>query len=105
MSASLDEASYGFNIDAPNSLSTNFYLLIGGNAYGLSSSASDYDAYRLYVNIGHTYTVTSVDSTSYGYPTNTNFNVYASNGNLIGSSTDYGSYSGFTFSAYYSYYI
>ena len=63
MSASLDEASRSFAVDAPYSLSTNFYILVGDNAYGYSSSLTnltyniigDIDEYAIHVDSGNSY--------------------------------------------------
>jgi hypothetical protein len=96
MSASLDEASTGFLFDAPLDLSTNFYLLLGDNAYGYSSSPSDYDAYRLHLDYGSNYSVVTSDVTS---GVDTDFAILDRYGNVVYFSTDYGTYSGVNFTA------
>jgi hypothetical protein len=71
MSAGKDEASSGFLLDAPNSLNTNFYLLVGANAYGYTNLASsstatgDVDTYALLLNVGYSYTVISTSQVLY----------------------------------------
>ena len=100
MSASLDESTNNFAIDAPFSLSTYFYLMLGDNAYGYSSSSTDYDAYSIHLDYGSTYTIGSFDQTIYGSTTSTNVSVYDRNGKFLFSSTDYGTYSGVSFTAY-----
>lgn len=105
MAASRDEACLGFNIDAPNTLDTNFYLMLGDDAYGLTFSNLDRDAYFLEVDLGSSYTINSYDSTLLSFPVNTAFDVYSPNGVYLGSSVDYRLYSSVTFTAFYSTYI
>jgi len=101
MTASLDEASTGYNLDAPIGTSTYFYLLLGDNAGGYSSDANDFDAYALHVDIGSEYGVVALDLT-----TDTNFLICDRFGNPLVASTDYGDFSGYTFTALDSlYYI
>lgn len=74
MSASLDEAQYNFTQDAPNSVITNFYVLVGDNAYGYSFSSTnlslnilgDIDTYAIHLNPGHSYTIIANSITPYG---------------------------------------
>ena len=94
MSASLDEATFNYALDAPFSLSTNFYLLLGDNASGYSSSSLDYDTYALHLDIGSNYTILTVDST-----VSNNFAIYDRFGNPLVDSIDYGTYSAYTFTA------
>lgn len=67
MGASLDEYSYNYSIDAPYGASTNFYILVGDNAYGYSYSSTDYDCYAIHLNYGQNYTIASIDGMT---PTN-----------------------------------
>jgi len=101
MSASYDESSLNFAQDAPNGTTTNFYLLMGDNAYGYSFTSPDYDAYRIVVNFGHKYTAVVSNSTPYGNSLSANTNLLLVNryGTAILEGIDYGAYSGLSFTA------
>jgi hypothetical protein len=96
MSASRDEASYGFAIDAPFDVGTSFYALVGDNFYTYASSSSDIDGYYLITSIGTSYSIVSVDNSTVG---NTYIGLYDLNGNFITGSVDSGAFSGITFTA------
>ena len=102
MAAGRDEANFGFTIDAPASISTTFYALIGDNFYTNSSSASDVDAYFIITSPGTNYSVLSIDNSVVG---NTFINLYSSDGVLLMSSNDGGEYSSIQFTATQSKYI
>ena len=95
MGASLDEFSYNYSLDAPAGVSTNFYVLIGDNAYGYSSSANDFDCYAIHLNAGMNYSILSVDggtpSGVSGTPS-TNFFILDRYGSILTNlgSIDYG---------------
>ena len=66
MSASGDEASLNFAVDAPANLSTSFYIMLGDNAYGYTSVANnpyltningDIDVYSIKIDPGLNYSV------------------------------------------------
>jgi hypothetical protein len=61
MSASLDEAFYNFNLDAPANIGTNFYILVGDNVFGYTSSPNDNDLYAINLKIGHNYSIIAAD--------------------------------------------
>jgi hypothetical protein len=97
VTASLDEAYYNFSVDAPASTSTNFYLMVGDNAYSATGFAGDIDAYQLHVDIGSTYTIVATDNTN-GFETA--LGVYNRLGSLLlSSSVDRGGYTELTFTA------
>ena len=96
MSASRDEASFGFSIDAPFDVGTPFYALVGDNFYTYASTSSDIDSYYLITNIGTSYSIVSVDNSTVG---NTYIGLYDLNGNFITGSVDSGAFSGITFTA------
>ena len=102
MTASRDEASFGYGIDAPESYLTDFYALVGDNFYTKSSSASDVDAYYIITSPGTNYTIVTIDNQTVG---NTSVSLYSSSGNFLLSSIDYGTSSGITFTATSSKYI
>ena len=114
---SLDEARNNFSIDAGGSIATYNYMLVGDNAYGysfsytnlLSNVIGDLDTYSINVDIGSNYAVIASGSYAafFGTPVNSaNFGILDRYGNVLALSTDYGSYSGFTFTALDSiYYI
>jgi hypothetical protein len=112
---SLDEASQGFVLDAPASINTNFYAAIGDNLYGYSALGSapalgllgDLDTYALRVDVGMNYSVLTPTDTPFGVGAlNANFAILDRYGNVLAISSDYGLYSGFSFTAQDSlYYI
>lgn len=101
MSASLDEASLGFLLDAPFSTATNFYVLLGDNASGFSYSSFDRDSYILRLDYGYQYTAVITNNTVYGNSTSANsgLGLYDRYGNLLALSIDYGTFSGLSFTA------
>ena len=94
MTASLDEASTGYRLDAPIGPATSFYLLLGDNARGYSNAANDFDAYALHVDIGSNYAVAAFDLT-----TNAGFRICDRFGNSFAGSIDFGDYSAYAFTA------
>lgn len=96
MTASRDEANFGFLNDAPASISTNYYMLAGDNVYTKSAFGGDIDAYFIITSPGTNYSIISVGGSTTG---NTYVYLYDINGNILGSSIDYGSYSGLSFTA------
>lgn len=102
MAAGRDEANFGYTVDAPASIFTEFYALIGDNFYTKSSSASDVDAYYIITSLGTNYSIISVDNSIVG---NTFISLYSSDGVFLGSSTDRGDFSGIVFTATSTKYI
>jgi len=96
MSGSLDEANFGFALDAPYSPSTGFYLLIGDNAYGQTAVLQDQDAYQLHLDKASSYSITASDNSN-GFTTH--IDIYDANGHALYTSTDQGTFSGLTFTA------
>ncbi len=96
MTASLDEAFSNFTFDAPASLATNFYLLLGDNAISAGQFSGDIDAYQFHVDRGSTYTIVALDNTN-GFQTDVV--IYDRNGSPIYSSIYRGNYTGITFNA------
>jgi hypothetical protein len=99
MTASRDEASQGFLQDAPDSPTTNFYLLLGDVAYGYSSTNSDFDAHFMVLNVGTNYTIVADNAGTFAGNFSTTFELRNSSGSLVGTATDFGSFRGFTFTA------
>lgn len=105
---SFDEARFGFVADAPDTTSTSFYLLVGDNAYGYSTAWTnfslgvygDIDTYSMNLDIGSSYTIVA---TNLGLitpsVTDVDFAILNRYGQILGFSTDYGTYSGITFTA------
>jgi hypothetical protein len=62
MSGNLDEANYNYTLDAPASVDTNFYLLLGDNAHSATGFSGDIDAYAFHVDRGSTYTIVALDN-------------------------------------------
>lgn len=54
---SYDEARRGFQYDAPANTASNYYLLVGDNAYGYSTSGTNFFgmAQKLKSSTGHFY--------------------------------------------------
>jgi hypothetical protein len=96
MAASLDEARYGFSIDAPFSTSTLFYALLGDNITTNSAFSGDIDLYRFVTSVGTRYSISTADNFFVG---NTYLNIYDSSGFLVYRSTDFGPYSNIIFTA------
>jgi hypothetical protein len=96
MTASLDEAGSNFALDAPASINTVFYLLIGDNAYGESDFSGDLDVYYLRVDPGSRYSIVAGDTTL-GFTTP--INLYDRNGYFLTTSVDRGTFSGLSFTA------
>lgn len=96
MTASLDEGDFGFTVDAPATLDTNFYMLMGSNIYTKASSFSDRDAYFIITSPGSRYTVVSQDNLTVG---NTFVDLYDRFGNFLLGSMDLGSGAGLSFTA------
>ena len=105
---SYDEARSAFVTDASATTATNNYLLVGDNAYGYSSGSTnlslgiigDLDTYFMRLSIGTSYSVIATDTSIVTpYVTDVDFALLDRYGNVLTLSTDYGSYSGFTFNA------
>ena len=105
---SIDEARYTFTLDAPSTTDTNFYLLVGDNSYNYSFAGSDLsfgivgdlDAFAMHLNPGMSYTVIA-SQTALASPvvSDVDFRIADRYGTSLSSSTDYGSFSGYSFTA------
>lgn len=102
MTASLDEADFGYLQDAPASVQTSYYIFVGSNIYTKTNFLSDRDAYFIITSPGTNYTISSFDSISAG---NTFIELYDFAGNLVSLSNDFGSASEINFTALYSKYF
>jgi Ca2+-binding RTX toxin-like protein len=105
---SFDEARNNFNIDASPSISTNYYMLVGDNAYGYSFSGTnlsanvigDLDAYFIHLDVGSSYTIIASGISIFGVQVaSANFALLDRNGKVLDLSKAYGGYSFFTFTA------
>jgi hypothetical protein len=106
---SYDEARSGFNVDALPGTNTSNYILVGDNAYGYSSAATnllipligDLDTYRITLDVGTSYTIVADGTSIFGSPAvvNNNFALLDRFGNVLALSSDFGSASGLTFTA------
>jgi hypothetical protein len=106
---SQDEARSGFTVDASdNPGTTSNYLLVGDNAYSYSYSGTnlatgvigDLDTYYLRLGIGHTFTAAVLQSSIFGAgPADADFALLDRYGTVLALSSDYGTYSGYTFTA------
>lgn len=104
---SLDEKRYGH--DAESGITTTNYLLVGDNAYGYSATATlpafgligDLDAYFIRVDPGMHYSIVTSSSSPLYNPSaiNTNFLLLDRYGYALASSTDFGTFSGLSFTA------
>ncbi|WP_431268761.1 Calx-beta domain-containing protein [Dankookia sp. P2] len=105
----MDEARSGFQVDALPNTGTSNYLLVGDNAYGYTYAASsaylsyigDVDVYLMELDYGSSYSlVTGSAAPLYSPgPYNSNFALLNRYGTILAFSTDYGSYSGLSFTA------
>lgn len=107
---SYDEARLGFTVDAPVATTTNFYMLVGDNAYGYSTSGTnlststigDLDAYKMILSVGTNYTIVSSGTSLFGGTavTNDNFALLNRNGAVLALSSSMGNgWSAYTFTA------
>jgi Ca2+-binding RTX toxin-like protein len=105
---SLDEARYSFRSDARNSPPTLNYLLVGDNASSYSTSGTDLtrgligdlDTYSVVLGVGQSYTAVVLQSSIHGAaPVDADFALLNRFGTVIALSTDFGSFSGHTFTA------
>lgn len=105
---SFDEARFGFVVDAPDTTSTGFYLLVGDNAYGYSTAWTnlsagvygDIDTYSMNLDIGSSYTIGAANlGLTTPSVTDVDFAILNRYGQILGFSTDYGVYSSVSFIA------
>ena len=91
---SYDEARLGFRVDAPVATTTNFYMLVGDNAYGYSTSGTnlttntigDLDSYKMILSVGTSYTIVSTGTSLFGAPAvvSDNFALLNRSGTIVG---------------------
>jgi Bacterial Ig-like domain/Cadherin-like domain/Bacterial Ig domain/RTX calcium-binding nonapeptide repeat (4 copies) len=112
-----DEARSAYSLDAadyPIFSQVNNYILVGDNSYNYSYAGTsliygiygDFDTFKIFVDPGSNYTITSSDSSVLSPGVfDSDFAIYDTYGYLLATSTDYGSFSGLTFTAYQSTYL
>jgi hypothetical protein len=107
---SYDEARWGFQYDAPATTATSYYLLVGDNAYGYSTSGTnlsiaaigDLDTYAIVLGVGTNYTIVSTGTSLFGGTavTANNFALLNRSGTVLALSSSTGSgFSAYTFTA------
>jgi len=107
---SYDEARLGFTVDAPVATTTNFYMLVGDNAYGYSTSGTnlststigDLDSYKMILSVGTQYTIVATGTSLFGGTavTTDSFALLNRNGAVLALSSNVGNgFTGYTFTA------